>query len=561
MNKYKNLLLSWCDCLIERQTDNAKGGFSCEACEHIHGRADNAIFPLVCAYSLTKDEKYMKGAEKLLGFRKLLTDTDGAVHNDFISEWKGITAFSAIELYKTLHHFGNILPADFKASLEVCFDLSADWVHKNIRPGFRANINYYTASAAVNAMYGEYRQASEYTETAKELLGYCLGHFTENGLLTGEGQPHNFRTEKGCAPIDIGYIVEESVPCLVDAALILKDDKAMQIIADNCEKLLDFMLPDGGWDNSFGSRNTKWTYYGSRTSDGCIGAFTILGGYNDIFFEAAERTYEILNSFTYDGRLYGGRYYKENGAPPCIHHTFSHACALADAVVNGIKEPEERKRLPCDREELSYKYYPETDTYKIYAGEFLATITANDYSTYTFTRGAAHTSGGMLSLLYHKKCGAAITGSVFEYKLTEINNMQPPPGNVIHSSLIPRAEYEKDGVIYSTCLDGNAKMSITGTDDEIRLSVKTKFVNVNDKKAEDENLTAEFIYKFTYDKIFIYINYNKNKDIKFCLPVIKNTVNVITENVYKTRDIFFLTPGYNATEYIFEDNNIQLCIL
>ena len=554
MNKYENLLISWCDYLIERQTEQAKGGFSCEACEHIHGRADNAIFPLVCAYSITKNDKYLKGAEKLLPFRKLLTDTDGAVHNDFISEWKGITSFSAINLFKTLYYYGNILPADFKADLEVCFDLSAKWVHDNIKTGFRANINYYAASAAVNAMYGEYRHDTEYTDSAKQLLEYCLSHFTDNGLLTGEGQPHAFRTEKGCAPVDIGYNIEESVPCLVDAAHILNDNKALPEISRQTEKLLDFILPDGGWDNSFGSRNTKWTYYGSRTSDGCIGAFTILGKYNDIFYEAAERTFNILDVFTHKGRLYGGKYYIENNVPPCIHHTFSHACALADAIVNDIKEPEKRKELPCDREELSYKYYPEIDTYKIHAGKWLATVTANDYATYTFTRGAAHASGGALSMLFHKDKGAVIAGSVFEYKLTEVNNMQTPPEGIVHSSLIPRAEYKKDGIIYSTALDGNAVMSISQTADEITLKVTAKFVNVNERKAEDDDLTADFTYRFTYDKIFIYIIYNKNKDIKFYLPIIKNTAKVITDDEYTARDTFFLTPGYNAEEYTFTGN-------
>ena len=36
---------------------------------------------------------------------------------------------------------------------------------------------------------------------------------------------------------------------------------------------MEFMLPDGGWDNSWGTRNYKWTWWGSRTSDGCQPAY------------------------------------------------------------------------------------------------------------------------------------------------------------------------------------------------------------------------------------------------------------------------------------------------
>ena len=32
---------------------------------------------------------------------------------------------------------------------------------------------------------------------------------------------------------------------------------------------MDDLKLDGGWDNSFGTRNNKWTYWGNRTSDGC----------------------------------------------------------------------------------------------------------------------------------------------------------------------------------------------------------------------------------------------------------------------------------------------------
>ncbi|MCQ2480022.1 MAG: hypothetical protein MJ120_05215, partial [Clostridia bacterium] len=253
MNKYKCLLKEWCDYLVSRQRDD--GGFSCEACETIHGRADNAIFPLIYMFSETGDCRYLLTAQKLLLFRKNFEHSDGAVQNDYGSEWKGITVFSAINLYKTLHFFAEVLPEKFRKNLEEKFRNSCNWVYENVVDGFRANINYYAAASAVNAMCGEYFGEEKFTIRAKNLLNYCMKNFTENGLLTGEGQPHNFTTEKGCFPVDIGYNLEESFPCLVDTAEILNDEKILKKLSAYGKEFLMFMLPDGGWDNSFGSRN------------------------------------------------------------------------------------------------------------------------------------------------------------------------------------------------------------------------------------------------------------------------------------------------------------------
>ena len=42
------------------------------------------------------------------------------------------------------------------------------------------------------------------------------------------------------------------------------------------ETHLEFMLPDGAWDNSWGTRSFKWTYWGGRTSDGFMGGYYLM---------------------------------------------------------------------------------------------------------------------------------------------------------------------------------------------------------------------------------------------------------------------------------------------
>ena len=561
-DKYQKLLIEWCDALLMAQVTDEKeeffGSFRCESCAFPHGRADNAIYPLVCAYSLTRDAKYLDGAERLLVFRKKLTLASGAVQNDFTSAWQGITAFSAIGLLKTLLYFGKILPSSLKREIENCAVSAARWVHDNMVIGFPAYVNYYCAAALVNALYREIYHDEGYQARAKELLDYCLGCFTANGLLYGEGKPHDDRSPKGCLPIDIGYEAEESLPCLLHAAELLGDQKALDKLTQHALKLLDFMLPDGGWDNSFGIRNNKWTYYGSRTSDGAIGAFALLAKRDALFGEAAERTYGILASCTANGFLHGGPHYAQNGQKPCVHHTFCHASALADALREGIREPQKRILLPTERQGDNVKYYPEIDTYKIRVGCYAATLTGYDYVNQHYANGAAHASGGTLSLLFKDGAGAVIAGSVYEYKPTEPNNMQLPVGKVEHSSLLPRAEYQKEGVTYATCLDKAPEMTVLAEKDAVTAIVKAKFCALD---GTSEGVHAELSYRFAPTGVTLTVK-KVGKGARLILPIVKTAGKVVTNNAYDLRPIFFLTGGFAADEYTFLlENDITLTIV
>lgn len=553
-DRYQKLLIEWCDALLQAQiTDRADehfGGFRCESCGFPHGRADNAIYPFVSAYALTGEGKYLVAAENLLVFRKKLAAPSGAMRNDFSSGWEGITAFSAIGLLKTLLYFGEIVPLGLKNKIEKCALGSARWVHRHMVIGFPAYINYYCAAALTNALYAKLYHDEAYRARAEELLRYCNGLFTENGLLAGEGKPHDDRSPKGCPPIDIGYIAEESMPCLIHAAELLGEEEEISFLTENALKLLDFLLPDGGWDNSFGVRNNKWTYYGSRTSDGCIGAFSALAKRNEIFADAAERTYRVLMRCTHHGKLYGGMRYFENGQKPCIHHTFCHAAALADALREGISERAASASLPAGEYSAGFKYYPELNTYKVRVGPYRATLTGYDYATHHFANGAAHAGGGALSLLYKEGVGAMIAGSVYEYRQTEPNNMQAPAQGVKHSSLIVRAEYEKDGVKYATCLDKDPEMTLCVEEGAVLARVRAKFCSVDGNAAKEGAVRAEFHYRFAPSGVTIKVN-KINAPVKFILPVVEGSGKVLTESPFEKERIFFLPGGFSAEEYAF----------
>ena len=552
MNSFYKLLEEMCASLLSAQITGGEdaGAFRCEACGTVHGRADNAVFPMAYMFAATGDEKYTDCIRKLLVFQKELTDENGAVCNDRGNNWRGITVFSAIRFYQTLVRFGSVLPGDIKNTLETRLAAMGAWVFENVRPGFRANINYYCAAAYVNAACGEYFGNGDYTENARELLAYCMGLFTENGLLAGEGQPHDSRTAKDCVPFDAGYCAEESYPCLAGAAKILGDIETLQRLAKYALSFSALILPDGGLDNSFGSRNNKWTYYGGRTSDGLAAGFLILSAYAPELREKAVLNTRLLERCFEDGQLYGGINCKQYGQPACVHLLFSHAAGLADALCEGLDDD-----LPDPipkNDSYSYQYLPETDTYMINAGPWRATVTGYDFRTYTFERGAAHSSGGSLSLLYHRDAGITVAGSVFEYKRTEPNNMPEPAGDIVHASLIPRAEYEKDGCVYATCLDPSAELTAENDGNAVAVCAKSRFVRVEGLAAEDEELTAFLQYCFNAEKTKITVSLSKEKDgVRFVLPLIEGAAEIRSEQPFTVRGIFCLAGGFRADEYTF----------
>ena len=551
MEKEK-LLTQWCDSLIKRQLtdlydEDLKGGFLCPACKTVHGRGDNAIYPFYYLYSKTKDEKYKNAADLCFEFQKNYICSDGGVYNDGTTTWKGITVFSAISYLKTLINFEKYID-NLEAFRERCL-LLCRWVYKNLDKNFPSNINYQCAAALCMALAGEYFKNNDYILRAKEGLSYGMAHFTENGILYGEAQPHDTKSKKGCVAIDIGYNVEESVPALAEAAIILKDKKAQDFFADVLLKQLDFMLPDGAWDNSFTCRNYKWTYYGSRTSDGCAGVYMMYGAHNPVFVNAADRNLDLMQKCTVDGLLAGGRYYKEGKEKPCVHHTFTHAVALTDALLYDTADS--KIETPIDDFSDRVKYYPELDSFKVYKNGFLADFSSYDINRGCMTGGGAYARGGSMTLLYHKDKGLISAASVFAYPpLAEPTNQQLSLKGDLIANLTPRAEIEKQGQIYATCLDNDATVSVT----EKGVCVNSAFCNIKGERLDDVNIE----YSFLSDAVKVKLS---GKDFRYVFPLI-NEAQIISKNKFSKRKIFSLIGGFSAEEYTFEsdDGTVEIMI-
>ena len=556
---YFDLLRDWCDALISLQfrgtgDKTLDGGFHCRACHIFHGRAADAVYPFMVMAKHTGDSKYVEAAKAVFEFGENFVCDDGAVINDGQSHWKGITVFAATAICEALLVGGDLLDPETREKWEARIRNMGEWLYHNLDENCTANINYPTTNTAALALLGQYFGREDYLAQAKHLSEYVLARITENGFLYGEGKPRDAISPLGCGSVDMGYNMEESLPSLAKYAYIVGDESILDRLSDVLLKQLDFMLPDGAWDNSFGTRNNKWTYWGSRTSDGCASVYTLLAARNPVFAEAARRNTELVRACTYGGLLYGGPHYRRRGHNPCTHHTFEHANAIAFALEHSADMPAERVALPCDNA-APLKYYPEINTYKLAAGDYRATVTGYDSNV----KEGGHVCGGTLTMLWKYGAGPMIAASVADYVLVEAHNMQLPRDSY-HRSLVPRIQCKKSDDVYSTAYFTKPELVASTSENAVTVSAKTGLSDKNLRRMEGD-IDRAYTYTLTPDGIRILVE--GVKDAKFILPVISGEVELVRGTLEKKETIFFLTGGFEASEHTIlpDDNNTVELIL
>ncbi|MBO5335216.1 MAG: alginate lyase family protein [Clostridia bacterium] len=559
-NLYRKLLKEYCDALISVQdkgNDKAfKGGIYCRSCKMIHGRCPDAVFGFTVMAKISGEEKYLQAAKDVFAYGENMLCTDGGLYNDAQAAWRYTTTFHQIAVIEALRAGKDLFDAETKAAFEKRAKGMAEWLYLNLDERSPANINYATTNGLALALSGTYFGDQKYLDRAAHLIAYAMAHISESGFLFGESKPHDRLSDKGCRSVDIGYNVEESIPALVKYAHEVGDtailDKAQKIV----EAHLKFLLPDGGWDNSFGNRNNKWTYWGSRTSDGCAPMFLLLADRNPAFAEAALRNTEQLAACTVDGFLYGGPHYHRNGEHACTHHLFEHVNSIAFAVeyIDEKYLSPKRVAIPADSEDV-FDYYPEVRTYKLAKGKYSATVTDYDFDIYF----SGHASGGTLTALYHKDKGAMIMGSVTDYVLVEPTNMQQALDRDHHRSLLPRFELVKDGVRYSSTFYLFADMQDEKTQNGYTVSASTGLTD--NKYNVLDGVKPQVAYTLTEQGLTLAAS--GATGVKFILPLITGEVICAKGALEQTDKIFFLTGGFQATEYTFvpdENGEIELKI-
>lgn len=447
----EKLLKEWCDTLLSYQihshTPYLDGALLCPACHSIHGRIADLCFPLTVLWSKTGEMNYLEQADKLINWTEYnLKSEKGFWFNDVGSRWIGTSAFGALSIGEALYHFQDILPSEIKEKwLKIFLRISDCFLYETGK--MRPLINYYCGIAALLAMAWKLTNKEKYYTGSKKWLRVALERFDEDGLLYGEKYPIEF--DDGTHTIDMGYNLEESLPLLLRYSKLTGEYQ--EFFRERLHDQFEFLLPDGGIDNSFGTRHNKWTYWGSRTSDGLIGGLALVLD-DPMFADACERVLNLYERCTHNGLL-ALPMADEAGEPTCLHHTFTHAKALATLVCTEYVPKVKRTTLPCERK-YGIKKLQKGKLLLVSNGPFRATFSAMKYLHEDLANG-----GGSMNLLYHDTYGVICAATSAKFFMQETYNQQQLRNADEMKCMTP--QFIVDGKM--ACRDQNVNLTFSGT--------------------------------------------------------------------------------------------------
>jgi len=502
-----DLLKEWCDGMLAVQVNkpsdlSVHGSLDCPSCDHIHGRCMDAVYPFLYMADATGDKKYLKaGMDAFQWAENNVSQPDGSwtvIPNP--KSWKGISVFGAIALAETLKHHGQLLEEDTRKNWTERLGRVAEYLYEKFTMTF-TNVNYGYTCVYAMFLIGEVLDEPKYTARSKEMAKEIKDFLTQpNYLLFGEGKPSDKKSAKGLYSVDLGYNVEESLNNVVLYALHADDKELQALLAKSLNSHLEFMLPDGAWDNSWGTRHAKWSYWGSRTTDGCQQAFGLMADRNPAFGTAAYMSTHLLKRCTKDGLLHGGLHYMSRGVPPCVHHTFAHAKSLA-AMLDADHVPAINHKTPLPRKLADgVMHFPEIDVWLAARGPWRATVSSYDAVYKEYVQQA---TGGSLAVLWNDQLQETLfAASMPEYILVEKNNCQHNPDKEDYA-LTPRLETRKDGVWYTNLYDLKAKVNAVDEKGTIRFNSKVHLVDRDRRAPLDGGLTYDLGYTIDKDQVSI----------------------------------------------------------
>lgn len=476
-----NLMKLWCDTLLKYRVESfsplLNGALLCPACHVIHGRIADLVLPLTLLYVHTNEIEYLNAADSLLNWTDInLSRPDGSVRNDAGSEWKGPANFTAIALGEALYRFGDDLPKDIYQKWMKFFVRISDYVNYVFIPTVKVNINYYAGSACEQAMAWKLTGEERYLVAARQSEAVCHAHFDDDGLLYGEKVPADSASPKGLHFVDIGYNMEESLPLLLCYANLTGEHK--EFYRERYRDHMEFMLPDGAIDNSWGSRHNKWTWWGSRTSDGVLSGLALLTD-EPLFADACERVLTLYEKCTKNGLLSLPMSDVAN-EPTCLHHTFCHAKALA-LLVDTEPFTISKFKLPCEKE-YGIKFFQNSNIALVSYKGWRATISSSDV---VYCEGCENGGGAMTLLLHDGKPICAST--MHKYVAVEPLNMQYLRQRDQTPCMTPRIVFGDQSdtltdmnatltkISNNILLAGGSDWSITYTfDDKLTLTIESK---------------------------------------------------------------------------------------
>ena len=520
-DRVRTLALRWCDALIERQIAcpadrRIDGAIACPACGLCHGRIADLVYPFAYFHVTTGKAKYLEAARRAVNWsERMMVRQDGGLYNDYKSTWWAITAFAQIAIGQTLQQFGDRLPADFRLQLGETFRRESEFLDQKVDAKFLEKVNVNYPSAMCEAMFLAYELLGEekWRLRAKEICDRVQGAFLADGLLRGEGHPIEQLSARGRSFVDLGYNLEESLPSLYEYARAAKDLRLEAKVRRSFLTHLEFLLPDGAIDNSCGSRAEKWTYYGSRTSDGMLAFLCQMALRGEPgAWTAAERHLSLLERCTgTDGLLAGGPAYESAGEPACVHHAFAHVKSLVRFLtLEGLDSMPEAARDILPREkEYGVKVFDSMGVSLVSAGPWRATFSTTD-AFMNIRHGRLYVSGGSPAVLWHRKLGPIVVGTMPFYKMTEAHNMQDLRRERTVLSMTPRLEVEG----YMSVADGAADFAADFTNGVFTAAARGRLTDIDGRQS------SAYAFNYAIDENGFVMRAKGDGESTFVFPIV-----------------------------------------
>jgi hypothetical protein len=523
-----DLLQTWCKGLMALQIADPKmigleGGIVCPACSRIHGRIGYSIYPLMFLAEKTQDQAYLDSAKNVYNWmERLVSFPDGSWVNDAnVNLWKGITVCTAITLAESLINFKVLLDQKTYNEWNARLIKASDYLYENFNI-YTGNINYPATCSYALSLIGEFLDVKKYKDKGRQLGNECKDFFTtKDKFLFGEGKPQEAISPKGCRFVDLGYNIEESLPSLVLYGKFVKDEEMLEKVTESLKTHAEFMLPDGAWDNSWGSRSFKWSYWGGTTSDGCQHAYALLADRDPQFYSVALQNARLQKECTHNNVLYGGLHTMQHGLLPCVHPSFCHIKSMATLLhhadsVKAIIIPE--KIIVPRANEYGVKEFTDIQTWLISKYNWKGTITGYDMDY--DNKPGGHPTGGALSMLWHEKTGPIFSASMNQYQLIEDSNMQMH-ADTISMPLTPRVELEIEGSTYMNIYDKEAKIIFAEDENGVVFTTTSRLINEKQEDVPGGKINCQINYRFGKNDFTIKVNHDSDKEnIKFIAPII-----------------------------------------
>lgn len=491
----ERLAARWCDALVARQISGMpdrmlEGGIACPACGVLHGRICDLVYPFVYRWAQTGDGRFLTAAEKAVDWAEAtMRRQDGGVYNDYQSLWWCTTTFAQIALGKTLLHYGDRLPPPTRAHWMEIFRRETEFLDGRFDEQFTAhiNVNYPAAFCEAMALAGQVLSDPNKTVRAKAMADRLKAQFLPDGLVTGEGAAMTRRSPCGHAYVDLGYNLEETLPALLSYAELCEDEEMKALVLSSAVAHAEFLLPDGGLDNSFGSRSPKWTYYGSRTSDGMLPVLAALAKSGIPWaVRALDRQLGLYERCTNaSGLLAGGVQYEVADEPACVHHAFTHVKSLVE-ILRDQSIPQSAPPASLPREHpYGLKSFPSIGVNLAAVGPWRVTFAGGD--SFKMKKFGQRVTGGGPSLVWHGSAGPILVGTMADYDIVEKRNMQDLRHEREVLSMMPRLETANS---FSTARATNAVVVVACSSNVVTCSANGFLTGPNDERGAAYSLVS-----------------------------------------------------------------------